>query len=226
MPSAQCIEPAVRERGTPCSPAVSSGALGLRAADGLMRAPRLRGAALAAAQRRAAPGGRTSASARAGVEQYSPRPTGQLDQLGGHPARAPQRRGSFSRRPRCRREPDDHPEHCAAPERHHEHRPDPDPASQPSAAGSRTARAGRGPSSAARPWRSIGCRTNCSYPTLEEWRWRTPRRLDPRARQVRQPAVPEPRDGRRGQRPAAARSASALSVRSQVKSGSSRPKWP
>ena len=173
-----------------------------RRSDGVGRATARRRRPLS---RRAAPGGSTSPSARAIVEQYSAAihsasatrsagtpsssaRSGREQLLVGDLARVGQ-----ARRPR--RAP------CGGRTAPPASSRRPRPRAAPRAAGSRTARAARGPSSSARPGRS----QDTAQPRAGS---------DPAA-------GPSP-----GQRPAAARSASALSVRSQVKSWSSRPKWP
>ena len=168
---------------------------------------------------RVACGGSTSPSARAIVEQYSAaihsasatRSTGRAG--GPSPARAAARAAS-PRRPRCCRRGR---RQRRAPRGGRTARPASSrrprlPAARPGA-DSRRARAARGPSSSARPWRSSPAqapapRARGAHPRAGRW-W-TP---------------PEPR-GLPGQSPQAERSASALSVRSHVKSSSSRPKWP
>ena len=128
--------------------------------------------------------------------------------------------------------------------------PTPDAGHARSGCGSRTARAARGPWSAARPWRSRGHATRVTDGCQPEQRLRTRRHrpmhgrarawaatVPPRDRALREAeALPERSAARRTavsyvsppprSSPASSRSASALSVFSHVKSWSSRPKWP
>lgn len=78
------------------------------------------------------------------------------------------------------------------------------------------------------PWRRAATRRHASYPrgtpTLE--REASVRQTPPTGDRVAPSVCSGASGAERGQRPAAARSASTRSVRSQVNSGSSRPKWP